>query len=62
MLTVPMEWETGWATELVLKVWRKDEFVAPARIRIADRQAQQSVDFSSSMDTRVFQPAVLTNC
>jgi len=62
MLTVPMEWETGWATELVLKVCGRDEYIAPARIRIADRQAQQSVGFASNMDTRVFQPAVSTNC
>jgi len=49
-----MEWGTGWATGFVLKVWRKDEFIAPTGIRIADRQAQQSAGFTYNMDTECF--------
>jgi len=62
MLTVPTEWETGWPTQLVLKVWKRDEFIAPAGIRIAGRPAQQSVGSASKMDTQVVLPVDLTNC
>jgi len=62
MLTVPTEWETGWPTRLVLKVWKRDEFIAPTGIRIADRLAQQSVGSASNMDTQVVLPVVVTNC
>ena len=32
MTIVPIEWEPGWATELVLKVWRRDKSIFPAGI------------------------------
>jgi hypothetical protein len=60
MLTLPMEREAGWVTEVALKVWKRDKFILSTRIGIANRPAQQPVGSASNTDTREDQSAALT--